>query len=353
MKSLQSVAPTLNRHYGIRMAGITHFSHEKTLGMDAAPSYSPVTAPNSGIPAIVGSTIDPQVIRSIVTPTKSEEIYGAVQKGSVEQRVVYFPFSENTGSVAAYGDFSDAGQVGANVNWEPREAFIWQTWMQYGDLETSMMGEASIGWINELRQSTALTMNKQHNLINLFGIEGMNLRGALNDPDLPPAIQPTPKAGSGSTTVTAWTDTGDPVALLGDILALFRTLNVQLQGNIDTDSELVLVIPSELSQTLVYTNSFGITFNEILKKAFPNLKVVTLPEAGLSMNGGNGSLKQRVMQLFAPTVDGVETVFTAFISKLLMHRLETYSTSYRQKASQAGMGTVWKRPMACATMVGV
>lgn len=353
MNSLHSVAPTLSRHYGIRMPGITHFTHEKPLGMDASPSYSPVTASNSGIPAIAGSTIDPQVIRSIVTPTKSEEIYGSVQKGSVEQRVVYFPFSENLGSVAAYGDFSDAGQVGANVNWEPREAFIWQTWMQYGDLETSMMGAASIGWINEVRQSAALTMNKQHNLINLFGIEGMNLRGALTDPDLPPAIQPTPKAGSGGKTVTAWTDTGDPVALLSDILALFQTLNIQLQGNIDTDSDLVLVIPSELSQTLVYTNSFGITLNDMLRKAFPKMKVVTLPEAGLAMNGGNGSLKQRVMQLFAPVIDGVETVFTAFVSKLIMHRMETYSTSYRQKASQAGMGTVWKRPMACATMVGV
>ncbi|GBQ07297.1 hypothetical protein [Saccharibacter floricola] len=353
-QTYRTVAPALQRHYGVELRGITHFTHERPLATDAAPSYAPVTAPNNGIPAIVGSTIDPQVVRALVTPTKAAQIYGEVQKGSRTQRVVYFPFSENSGTTAAYGDFSQAGATGANVNWEPRETFIYQTWIKYGDLETEMMGEASVSWINELRTSAVMTLNKRANLISLFGIDGKNVRGALNDPDLPPAISPTPKAGAQSgKTVTSWAETGDPIAIFGDVQELFRRLNAQLQGLIDTNSELVLVIPSELSNVLTYTNSFGITLSDILKKSFPNMTIETLPEAGPAMAGGNGGITQRIIQLFAKAIDGVETVFTAFSSKLIMHRLETYSTSYRQKASQGSSGTVWRRPMACATMIGV
>lgn len=353
-QSFGAVAASLRQHYGVEMRGIDRFTHERPLGRDAAPSYAPTTTPNNGIPALVGSTIDPQVVRALLTPTKAAEIYGEVQKGSRTQRVVYFPFSENSGTTAAYGDFSQAGATGANVNWEPRETFLYQTWLKYGDLETEMMGEASISWINELRTSTMMTLNKRGNLISLFGLDGKNVRGALNDPDLPPAIEPTPKAGAQSgQSVKSWTETGDPVAIYGDIQALFQKLNTQLQGLIDTNAALVLVIPSELSNVLTYTNSFGITLLKMLKESFPSLKIETLPEAGPAMAGGNGGITQRIVQLFAPTLDGVQSVFTAFSSKLIMHRLETYSTSYRQKASQGSSGTVWRRPMACATMIGV
>lgn len=353
-ETFQLAAPVLRKHYGVQLNGINRFTHERPLASDAAPSYQPQTAPNNGIPAIVGSTIDPEVIRALVTPTKAAQIYGEVQKGSPTQRVVYFPFSENSGTTAAYGDFSQAGATGANVNWEPRETFLYQTWMQYGDLETEMMGAASIPWINEIRTSAIMTLNKRGNLISLFGIDGQNVRGALNDPDLPPAIEPTPKAGAQSgQSVKSWMETGDPIAIYGDIQALFQRLNVQLQGLIDTNSTLVLVVPSEVSNVMTYTNSYGITLSDMLKKAFPNLKIETLPEAGPAMAGGNGGITQRMVQLFAPVLDGVQSVFTAFSSKLVMHRLETYSTFYRQKASQGSSGTVWRRPMACATMIGV
>ncbi|MDL2172481.1 hypothetical protein [Asaia sp. HumB] len=103
---------------------------------------------------------------------------------------------------------------------------------------------------------------------------------------------------------------------------------------------------------MTYTNSFGITLEDMLvKQSWPNMEIVFLPEAGVTMSGGYTSAN--VMQMFAPEIDGVETVSTAFTEKLTMHRIEQYSTNARQKMSRGGWGTIWKRPMAVAQMVGI
>src|SRR4051812_2056476 len=43
------------------------------IGMDAQPTL--ITAPNAGIPAFLTNLIDPQVIRVLTAPMRSEEIY--------------------------------------------------------------------------------------------------------------------------------------------------------------------------------------------------------------------------------------------------------------------------------------
>lgn len=345
--SFKKDASRLAEDWGIKLSGVTHYTDERSA-YDAAPSFGYVTAPNSGIPAIVNTMIDPQVIRTLITPTRSEEIYGSAKKGDRTNRTALFPVVENSGYAMAYGDFSEGGDSSANANWVPRQSFYYQTWAKYGDLESEMMGTASIGWVNEQRVAAASVLNKASNLLNLFGLSGIELYGALNDPSLPTPIQPTAKAGTAN---AAWTSTGDPNAIYQDIVALFAQLNVQMMGNINNSTPLKLVIPAERSQVLMYTNQFGITLQDMLSKGFPNITIETLPEAGPAMSGGYQSTT--LVQLFVPTVDGVETVFTAFTEKLTMHRLEQYSTNQRQKMTQGGWGTIIRRPYAFAQMAGV
>lgn len=346
MTSFRQDSAMLAQDYGIHLHGVTHYADEVGAN-DAQPVFAPVTAANSGVPAVVSTIVVPELVRQIVTPTVSEEIYGSGQKGSRPVKTIMFPVIESGGYAVAYGDFENAGRATANANWVSRQSFIAQTWAEYGDLESEVMGLGAIQWVNEQRVSATNVLAKQANLINLFGVSGLENYGALNDPQLPAAITASVKAS----TNTAWLSTSDPNAVYQDFVLLFANLNSRMKGNVNNQSALTVVIPAELSQVMNYTNSFGITLEDMLKKSWPNMKIKFLPEAGVTMSGGYTSAN--VMQMFADSIDGTETVTTAFVDRLTMHRIEQLSTSARQKVSRGGWGTIWKRPNASAQMVGI
>ena len=314
---------------------------------------SAVTAPNSGIPSIFSTWTDPNVKRAIITPIKSEDVYGQSQKGDWLTDTAQFPFVEMSGQTASYDDYSQNGDSDANANWVQRQSFHFQTWTKWGEREAERMGAARLDWVSQKNEASISVLNKASNRINLFGVEGLQLRGALNDTDLPAAIQPTPKvAASGAATGgNDWMSTADPVQVYNDILKAFQQLSVQMGGNVTLESPLTLVIPTERQQCLLYTNQFRVSLRELIQQNLPNLKIETLPEAGGTLSGGLSKVTQ--MQLFLREVDGQETVTTAFTEKLRAHAVERYSSYIRQKKSQGTWGTIWFYPVACVTMVGI
>ncbi|MCL1512464.1 DUF2184 domain-containing protein [Parasaccharibacter sp. TMW 2.1884] len=314
---------------------------------------SAVTAPNSGIPSIFSTWTDPNIKRAIITPIKSEEVYGQAQKGDWLTDTAQFPFVELSGQTASYDDYSQNGDSDTNANWVQRQSFHFQTWTKWGEREAERMGAARLDWVSQKNEASISVLNKASNRINLFGVEGLQLRGALNDPDLPAAIQPTPKVASSGTATggTDWMSTTDPVQVYNDILKAFQQLSVQMGGNVTLESPLTLVIPTERQQCLLYTNQFRVSLRELLQQNLPNLTIETLPEAGSTLSGGQNKITQ--MQLFLREVDGQETVTTAFTEKLRAHAVERYSSYIRQKKSQGTWGAIWFYPVACVTMVGI
>ena len=312
-----------------------------------------VTAPNSGIPSIFSTWTDPNIKRAIITPTKAEEVYDSAQKGDWLMDTAQFPFVELSGETASYGDYSQNGDSGANANWIQRQSFHFQTWTKWGEREAERMGAARIDWVSQKNEASISVLNKASNRIALFGVEGLQLRGALNDTALPAAIQPAPKiAPSGAATGSNdWMSTADPVQVYADILKAFQQLSIQMGGNVTLESPLTLVIPTERQQCLLYTNQFRVSLRELLQQNLPNLQIKTLPEAGSTLSGGLSKVTQ--MQLFLREVDGQGTVTTAFTEKLRAHAVERYSSYIRQKKSQGTWGTIWFYPVACVTMVGI
>lgn len=338
-----SLSPAdLQRDFGV------YGVQDTPLATDAA-----ITAPNSGIPNIYSTYTDPRVTKVLITPTKSEEVYGTGQRGNWLTDTAQFPFVELSGQTASYDDYSQNGDSDANANWIQRQSFHFQTWTKWGEREAERMGAAKLDWVSRKNEASISILNKASNRINLFGVEGLQLRGALNDPNLPPAIQPTPKISpSGATTASsAWTTTSDPVQIYNDVLAAFHELLVQMGGNADLDSPMTLVIPTDRQHCLLYANQFRTTVRDLLKENFPNLEIKTLPEAGATLSGGQNKITQ--MQLFIRSVDGQDSVTTAFTEKLRAHTVERHSSYVRQKKSQGSWGTLWFYPVACVTMVGI
>lgn len=323
------------------------------MAMDALPAL--VTDPNSGVPAMLTTLIDPQVYEILFSPTKAAEILGENRKGTWTDDTAMFPVVEHTGEVSSYGDYSTAGRAGANTNWPQRQAYLFQTIKQYGEREMDRAGLARINWVSELDKAAATILNRFSNLTYLYGVSGLQNYGYLNDPNLPAAATPKTKAAGG---VTWFTAAGAPNAtaneVYDDILTIYENLVNQNQGLVDKGTSLVLVLSPGSDVALSFTNSFNVNVEDLLKKNFPGLRKVTVPQYGAkSTLNPNGVAAGNFVQLIAESIQGQQTGYASFNEKMRAHKIIPRLSSYEQKTSGGTWGAIIRMPVAFSSMVGV
>ena len=336
----------LEQTFGIHMPlAMDYISEEMLLALDAAPTYgaqSPLlSVGNSGIPAFLATYVDPRVTEVLVAPMAATRIAGEVKKGDWVTDVAYFPLVEHTGEVSSYGDYSDNGVVGANINWEARQSYHYQTFTQWGEKELAKMGKAQIDWAGKLNASSALIMAKFQNKSYFYGISGLANYGLLNDPTLPPSITPCTKTGGGN----AWSAASLANEVFQDIESLVQQLIAQTNGNVDLNSRMVLCMTPTSAVALTKSTQYGVNVMDLVKKNFPNMRVETAVE--YATTGGN------LVQLIAESIDGQEVVDCAFTEKLRAHKIVVSDSSYRQKKSAGTWGSVVFMPIGIASMLGV
>jgi hypothetical protein len=313
--------------------------------MDAQPQL--VTVSNSGIPAFLSTYIDPKVIEVLVAPMKATEIVGEeTKKGDWTLETAMFPIVESTGMVSSYGDYSETGIAGANVNWVQRQSYTYQVITQWGERELDKMGLARIDWANRQRIASVLTLNKFQNKSYFFGVAGLANYGLLNDPSLSAPIAPISTGG-----LVTWaqkaTDPNGAIYVYNDIKALYGQLVSQANGlvDLDMDSPLTLAMSPEAQVYLTLTNTYNVNVQDMLKKNFPKMKIETAPE----YHTASGEL----VQLIADEMQGQRTATTAFTEKLRAHPVKIDLSSFKQKQSQGTWGCVLYRPFLIAQLLGV
>lgn len=308
------------------------------MGMDAQPGL--VTTPNAGIPAFLANLIDPQAIRVLVSPMKIDELIGSTKKGDWTTLSTQFPVVESTGEVSSYGDWNNNGSSGANINWVPRQSYHFQTISQYGEREMAMYGLAQLDYKAEIDVAASLVINKYHNRMGFFGVQGLQNYGLLNDPGLPAAIVPTTKVAGGTTWPNA-----TATEVYADFSKLFAQLVTQMGGLIDADAAVTVGLSPGRAMYLQKTNEFGINVRDLITKNYPNLKIKTAPE--YSTVGGE------LMQMILDSYEGVDTAYAAFTEKLRAHPVIPDLSAFKQKKSAGGWGAVLRRPIAIAQMLGI
>ena len=150
------------------------------LAQDAALT----TAPNVNIPAALTTYLDPQVVPILFSSMATTKVFKEGRKGSWTDTSFQFPVEEYVGGVTGYGDFVDNVTSDVNNEFVERGNFIFQTVLQYGDLEEAVASRAKLGLASQKQRSAAFNIAKAHNNINLYGIAGRNIYGMLNDPNL-------------------------------------------------------------------------------------------------------------------------------------------------------------------------
>lgn len=309
------------------------------LAMDAQPSL--ITVSNAGIPAFLANLIDPEMVRVLVAPMRAAEIYGETKKGDWTLLSTQFPVIEATGEVSSYGDHSNNGSTGANVNWVARQSYHFQTVSQWGERELEMYGLAKINYSSEINVSSALVLAKFLNKSYFFGISGLANYGALNDPALIAPIVPTTKVGGGYTWAVATAQ-----EIYNDVLKLFTQLQTQMAGLVpDMDATMTLALSPILAVSLKKVSIYNVTAEQTIRENFPNLTIKTAPE--FSLQAGE------LMQMILTNVDGVETTYCAFTEKLRAHPVIPDLSSWKQKKSGGTWGTINRRPICIAQMQGM
>ena len=276
----------VSRKWGVHFMGVdaqlqrTEKERGGLLAMDAQPEL--VTVSNSGIPAFLSTYIDPKVIEVLVAPMKATEIVGEeTKKGDWTLETAMFPIVESTGMVSSYGDYSETGIAGANVNWVQRQSYTYQVITQWGERELDKMGLARIDWANRQRIASVLTLNKFQNKSYFFGVSGLANYGLLNDPSLSAPIAPISAGANLVTWAQKATDaTNGAIYVYNDIKALYGQLVVQANGLVELDmgSSMTLAMSPESQVFLTLTNQYNVNVQDMLKKNFPKMKIETAPE---------------------------------------------------------------------------
>lgn len=336
------------------------FRTNHNLAMDAIASdavFQPAltTNPNSAVPAMLTTFIDQTVYEILFSPVKAAEVLGEERKGDWTADTAMFPVVEHTGEVSSYGDHNNNGRAGANTNFPQRQAYLFQTFLSYGDREVARAGLARLNWVSEINRAAASVLNRYMNLTYLFGVAFLQNYGLTNDPNLPAALTPTTKAAGG----TAWFTTGgSPNAtaneVYNDIVMMFENLVVANNGLVDKDTKLKLVMSPGSEVALTFTNSFNVNVEDLLKKNFPGLEIMTVPQYGVRTNSNSqGIAAGNLVQMIAESIEGQDTGFCAYNDKLRSFPLVREPSAYRQKQISGTWGAIIRMPVAFEQMVGV
>jgi hypothetical protein len=323
------------------------FKQNYGLAMDALPTLT--TTANAGIPAMLTTFIDPQVYEILFAPNKAALIIGEERKGTWVDQTAMFITVESTGEISSYGDYNENGNAGANTNFPQRQSYLFQSMLEYGELELERAGLARINWVSQQQAATATVHNKFMNLTYLYGVVNLQNYGLLNDPNLTAALTPATKAAGG----TGWAN-ATANEIFNDIKALYTQLVSQVIGNVETTDKMVLALSPASAAAMLATNSFNVNVEDLIKKNFSNMRIEQVPQYGvLSASNSQGVAAGNTVQLIAETIEGQKVGFCAFNEKMRAHKLIPASSSYKQKQTGGSWGAVIRQPFAISQMVGV
>ena len=313
------------------------------------------TDPNAALPWMLTSAIDPEIIRILFSPLEFADIVGERKAGTWTAQTWFFPYVESTGEVSSYDDFVNNGRAGANFNFPQLQSYLFQTILQYGELQTDRAGLAKINWVSELGLAAADLLNRSQNLSYAYGTQGLQNYGLLNNPNLSTALTPATKAWGG----TGWFDNGSPAAtaneVYNDVVALVTQLVSQTNGTLNIKSPMTLALSPQSEIGLTFTNSFGVNVEALLKKNYPNMKVKTAPQYGTqSTNNPQGfSAAGNYMQLIADKLQMQTVAYCAYNEKLRAHKIVPDLSSWKQKQTSGTWGTVLRSPAGLSQMIGI
>lgn len=321
--------------------------------MDALPSGL-IGSNNVGFPVQYFNLIDPQIIETLYTPLNATKLLPEKKEGDFTLDYITLTVSEIAGDVTAYSDFTGNFQAGTNFTYPSRQTFRYQVGYMYGNLEVERAAAAKIQLVSQRQNAATTIMARAANKFYLYGVQGMNIYGILNAPELDAPIEPeeVTSLADGSTKLTTWAEKmtdiqGAPTHIYNDVIALYGEIATKTQGAVDIQgASFTLAYPPCLHKCLAATNNFKVSVSELLQGVMPGLKFVQVPE--LAAEEGNQ------IMLICDNAPGYGSPgYCIFTEKLRMSPVIADVNSYKQNMAGGTAGAIITRPMLIASMSGV
>ena len=313
-------------------------NNKAALARDAAL----VTTPNSGVPVEFTAFIDPQVVEILTAPRNARRLFDEEKKGDWTTSFDKFQVTEMVGGTEEYSDYANGVTSDVNANWMSRAQYLFQTAITYGDREVALSSMAKIDLAAAKQRAAATKIDIDANRFYLTGVEGMQIYGIFNDPNLPSAITAGATGTGGS---TMWADKTTK-GIYDDILALFARLQAQTEGLITEQDKLKLCLSPAMNAYLGSATDFNITVKKMLDSYFAQLEIVVFPELA-ALDG------EQTLFLIAPEVTGQKSGTLAFGEKIRAGRVIPDLSSFRQKFIGTTYGGIVYIPAAFASMTGI
>ena len=310
------------------------------LAQDAAL----VTTANTTVPVEFTAYIDPLVVEILTAPLNARQVFNEEKKGDWTTSYDKWRSDEIVGQSEPYSDFANGTTSGINSQWMAREQYRFQTSISYGDLEVDLSATAKINLATSKQRSAATILDIDSNKFYLCGVEGHEIYGILNDPNLPASIVAAAANGAGSSTKWSAKTTRQ---IYEDVLSLFQQLAKQSQGRITNRDALKLCVSPAMNVMLGRATDFNVSVLTMLQSYFTGaFEIVVLPELA-SITAGE------TVFMIAPEVAGTPTGVLAFGEKIRAGRLIPAESSFRQKFVATTYGGIVLQPFAFASMTGM
>lgn len=296
--------------------------------------------PNASVPAYLRAYVTPEIVEELTAVRAYKEIAPEVKNGDFTTSFAQFRCIEFTGDVQPYGDYDGNGQSSTNQNYPIREQYRFQTTLKVGDLEQEMNAKAKIDLLAEKQRSAAINIDIAFNSFALYGVQGKAVYGLLNDPSLNASLTPISVGG-----VTAWSGK-DANQQFDDIVKLMSSLYNGAGGYIDKRTKTKLLVSTDMLALLDKTNTYGLSTYDMVKKTYPNMEIVVVPELF------DGATSTSTVMVLAEEVRGQKVVEFGYTDKYYAHGMVKSLSSWEQKISAGTMGAVVYLPFAIATMTG-
>lgn len=328
-------------------------SEGRGLAMDAQAPLT--TTPNNAVPGWMTYAVYPEILKILYSPLEFATIAGDERKiGDWVTSTEFFPITEYAGEVSSYDDYSNNGMANMNATFPQRQSYHYQGIMEVGEREEAMLAKGRINAVAEKREALTWNLAQFQNGSYAYGISGLQNYGVLNDPALPAAIQPGPKAYN-SQAHGPWITNGVVTAtqneIFTDVQSLYSQLVSQAAGNVqlkfDQKTPMVLAMSPNSQVALTQPNApyNSTSAMELIKGTFPNMEFETAVQYATA--AGN------YVQLIARKVQNQQSLFVAFTEKMRAHMIVRELSAWKQKYSQGTWGCVTRQPFAFATMLGV
>jgi hypothetical protein len=330
----------LESRYGIALPGFKGWIDDDARR--AADAALPTLPNNAGVPAEFTQYIDPRVVEILTAPERARLLFDEVKVGDWTTSHFKFRVDELLGRSVPYSDFARGGAVDVNSSWLTREQYRFQTTMRYGELEAAVAGSAKLDVAASKQRAAARVIENDSNRFYLYGVAAKAVYGFLNDPSLPAPVAVAAGETSGN---TAWSGK-TPDEIFADVQGCFARLAAKSKGLVDATRPLRMAISPAMSVYLLKATTFNVSVQDMLGKAFTDLKFVVLPEMT-----GAGGVETAIM--FPTSIDGHPVAELAYGDKLRAHAMRHELTSFEQKFSATTYGCVVYYPVMFSGISGM